>query len=143
MLIDGWDLVITHLTPKSILSRKPLSMKNQKAILLFKADTNQHIPSLMPALKIVLITLLQQNRLVELYGNTSATVILTAEEEEIKKLFVAQYNLMASTGGKVQSNFSVNTFSIDRIISYVQRNVKAIDYTAYYKPTSVVQDYRD
>ncbi|CAO3634881.1 unnamed protein product [Mucor hiemalis] len=97
ILIDGWDLVITHLTPKSILSRKPLSMKNQKAILLFKADTNQHIPSLMPALKIVLITLLQQNRLVELYGNTSATVILTAEEEEIKKLFVAQYNLMIAS----------------------------------------------
>lgn len=118
-MIDVWDLVITHLTPKSILSRKPLSIKNQKAILLFKADINQHIPSLMPTLKVVLITLLKQNRLVELYGNTSATVILTAEEEEIKRLFVAQYNLMASTDGQVQSIFSVNTFLIDRIIFYV------------------------
>lgn len=93
-LKDMWDLLITLLTPKSVLSRKPLSIKNQKAILLFKSDANQHIPSLIPTIKITLIILLQHNRLVELYGNSPATVILTAEEEEIKKLFTAQYDSM-------------------------------------------------
>lgn len=98
-----WDLLITHLTPKSVLSRKPLSIKNQKAILLFKSDANQHIPSLIPTIKITLIILLQHNRLVELYGNSPATVILTAEEEEIKKLFTAQYDSMASIHSQDQS----------------------------------------
>lgn len=121
--MDIWDLIITHLTPKSVLSPKPLSIKSQKAILLFESNANQDIPSLMPAIKIMLIVLLQQNRLVELYRDSSATIILTADEEEIKKLFIAQYDFMASINSQNQLNSLLIAEFINRI--YHSLHIKA------------------
>jgi hypothetical protein len=44
----------------------------------------------------MLLILLQKGRLIELYGPSRSSVIYTNEEEDVKKLFVMDYNNIVS-----------------------------------------------
>lgn len=92
-IIAAWDLIITWLNPKSIVSEKPLVLKKQKSILSFHSDENM---SLLPSLKILILIILQKGRLVELYGPNRSSVIYTKEEEDIKDLIQKEYKHMVS-----------------------------------------------
>ncbi|KAI8076271.1 hypothetical protein BDF21DRAFT_66511 [Thamnidium elegans] len=86
--IAAWDLIVTYLSPKSIVSEKPLTLKKQKALL-----SGQTIP-LLSTIKVSLFVILQKGRLVGLYGPNRASTIFSDEEDEIKVLFKKEYTNM-------------------------------------------------
>ncbi|KAI7905031.1 uncharacterized protein BX663DRAFT_501425 [Cokeromyces recurvatus] len=73
-----WNRILTYLTPKAVLSDKPLTPKKQKKILDDK--------EISPLTHIILLILLQKGNWIKLYGLYHDTVVLSTDEEEIKSL---------------------------------------------------------
>ncbi|KAI9470751.1 MAG: hypothetical protein EXX96DRAFT_490804 [Benjaminiella poitrasii] len=84
-----WHQILTYLTPKTILSEKPLALKKQKSIL---ADENTS-----PMIHIILLALLQKGRWNEIYGLQHGTIVLSTDEEENKLLLTKDYEAMLKT----------------------------------------------
>lgn len=95
-LIELWNLITTYLTPKSIVSEKPISLRKQKTILSSQHNHTIATIPLISIVKIILIVLLQKGRLTELYGLDRKSVLYNTEEEEIKDLFTVDYDNVVS-----------------------------------------------
>ncbi|KAL9548394.1 hypothetical protein MBANPS3_005703 [Mucor bainieri] len=72
----AWKTLIKYITPKSILSDKPLTTKKQKQIL-----SNAEMSS---STQLLILTLLQKGQWIELYGDNRGTVITSTEQDDIK-----------------------------------------------------------
>lgn len=92
-IIAVWDLITTWLSPKLVVSDKPLSSKKQKSILLFKNGENM---PLLSSVKIIILVILQKGHLVKLYGPNRLSAVYTTEEEDIKNLIQKEYKTMVS-----------------------------------------------
>lgn len=81
-------MIVTYLTPKSIVSEKPLTIKKQKA--LFTSQTT----SLLSAIKVTLFIILQKGHLITLYGSNRTSIVYSDDDEEMKLLFKKEYKIM-------------------------------------------------
>lgn len=79
----AWSVILNYITPKNILSEKPLSIKKQKQVL---ADTEAN-----DSTQLLVLALLQKGQWNELYGNDRSTVIKSTEQDEIKSLVQQKY----------------------------------------------------
>lgn len=66
-----WDILLSFLTPKKILSTKPLTLKKQEEVI-------QSFPDLSANLKMVILALLQKGQWVENYGKD---IVVTSTED--------------------------------------------------------------
>ncbi|KAG2196055.1 hypothetical protein INT47_008149 [Mucor saturninus] len=105
-IITAWDLISTWLTPKMIVSEKPLTVKKQKSVLSF--ESAQTMP-LLSSIKILILVILQRDRLVELYGPDRSSIVFTTEEEETKYLIQKEYKTMLQSYplGNIGNHFIV------------------------------------
>lgn len=76
------------MSPKSIVSEKPLTLKKQKSLL-----RGQTAPSLS-TVKVSLFIIIQKGGFVGLYEPDRASAIFSDEEEEIKILLKKEYKNM-------------------------------------------------
>lgn len=79
----AWSVILNYITPKSVLSEKPFSIKKQKQVLSdAEADSSTQL---------LILTLLQKGQWNELYGHDKSTVIKSIEQDEIKSLVQQKY----------------------------------------------------
>ncbi|GAA5817484.1 hypothetical protein MFLAVUS_011032 [Mucor flavus] len=89
--VAAWNLIVTYLSPKSIVSEKPLTLKKQKFLLSGQTTTS------LSTVKVSLFIILQKGNFVGLYVPDRASAIFSDEEEEIKILFKKEYTNMVQS----------------------------------------------
>ncbi|KAI8364563.1 hypothetical protein BD560DRAFT_164355 [Blakeslea trispora] len=75
---DTWLFILTYLTPKAVMSERPISIKRQKKIL---SQSNS------PANKLIVLTLLQKSE----WHSLCASKLLSTEQQEMKELIQSEY----------------------------------------------------
>ncbi|KAF1804576.1 hypothetical protein V8B55DRAFT_1499181 [Mucor lusitanicus] len=71
-----WQALLKYITPRSILSDKPLTLKKQRQVL---SDTE-----ISSSTQLLILALLQKGQWIELYGDNRGTVITSTEQDDIK-----------------------------------------------------------
>lgn len=74
----AWNTLLKYITPKSILSDKPLALKKQKQIL---SD-----PEASSSTQLLTLALLQKGQWIELYGDNRGVVVSSTEQDNIKSI---------------------------------------------------------
>ncbi|KAL7313618.1 hypothetical protein PS15m_007342 [Mucor circinelloides] len=74
----AWSTLLKYITPKSILSDKPLALKKQKQIL---SDTEASSST-----QLLTLALLQKGQWIELYGDNRGAVVSSTEQDDIKSI---------------------------------------------------------
>ncbi|KAI8641797.1 hypothetical protein BD408DRAFT_202394 [Parasitella parasitica] len=78
-----WNVILKYITPKAILSEKPISTKRQKQILS-DSDASSNA-------QLLLLTLLQKGHWIDLYGEGRSITTTSVEQDEIKSLIQQTY----------------------------------------------------
>ncbi|CEP13984.1 hypothetical protein [Parasitella parasitica] len=78
-----WNIILKYITPKVVLSEKPISAKRQRQIL---SD-----PDASSSTQLLLLTLFQKGEWIKLYTEKRSTVVTSAEQDEIKNLVQQKY----------------------------------------------------
>ena len=87
---DFWLFILTYLTPKAIISERPISSKKQRKILSHSSTS---------ASKLILLTLLQKSEWKSLFpgSNCTSSKLLSTEQQEVKDLVQSEYKEALST----------------------------------------------
>ncbi|KAI8350928.1 hypothetical protein EDC96DRAFT_519232 [Choanephora cucurbitarum] len=87
---DFWLFILTYLTPKAVISERPISSKKQRKILSHSNTS---------ASKLILLTLLQKTEWKSLFpsSNCTSSKLLSTEQQEVKDLVQSEYKEALST----------------------------------------------
>ncbi|GAN07701.1 hypothetical protein MAM1_0172d07203 [Mucor ambiguus] len=79
----AWRALVKYITPKKLLSDKPLTLKRQKQIL-----SDAEISS---STQLLILALLQKGQWIELYGDNRGSVIASTEQDAIKSIIQEKF----------------------------------------------------